>query len=245
MSLSKQALVDIFHDTMIYASRISSDFSESIKINTRELFIDRISIKNYYPLIIVVNQDIIETILLTEEYSLVLNLASYKNHGGGVKFGSMAQEEEISRKTDYMKHQCDGLYPMSFDEMIFTSNIKVIKDEKYNKLKLSQIKEFDMLAVAAIKNPQVINNKLLTHHRNITYNKIEGIFKFAIMHNYEVLILGALGCGAYHNPPEEIINIYNECIIKYGNNFKKIIFSIYSTRDDNYEKFNNYIIRSI
>ena len=126
----------------------------------------------------------------------------------------MSQEEELSRCSDYMSHSNNNsynpLYPMRHNEIIFTPNIKVIKDEHYNKLKLHEIKEFDMLAVAAIRNPRLIDSKLSTYDRNITFTKIEAIFKFAIINNYEVLILGALGCGAYHNPPEDIIDIFNE-----------------------------------
>jgi len=248
--LSKQELVNIFNDTMKYALEISSQFYESEKINIYNLCIKRIPVKNYSPIIEVINQHIIKTILLTEDSKvLVLNLASHHNPGGGVKSGAMSQEEELSRCSDYMSHSNNNsynpLYPMSRNEIIFTPNIKVIKDENYNKLELHKIKEFDMLAVAAIRNPRLINNRLSTFDGDITFKKIEAIFKFAIIHNYEVLILGALGCEAYHNPPEEIISIFNDCIIKYSNNFRKIIFSIYSIRDNNYEKFNNYILTSI
>ena len=91
-----------------------------------------------------------------------------------------------------------------------------------------------MIAVAALRNPQLTSNqKFYTNDREITFQKIEGIFKFAIIHGYKILILCALGCGAYHNPPQEIIDIFNECILLYDKKFKKIIFSVYSTRDNN------------
>ena len=246
MAISKEELKDIFYDTLEQASEISPYFTDSIKIILDRLELTNLDdYENYEVEITVVNKDIIRTILDTSyDWCLVLNLASYKNPGGGVYYGSMAQEEEISRKTDYMKHNCEGLYPMKLNEIIFTSNIKVLKDENYNRIHRSLIKQFDMIAVAALRNPQLTSNqKFYTNDREITFKKIEGIFKFAIIHGYKILILGALGCGAYHNPPQEIIDIFNECILLYGKKFKKIIFSVYSTRDNNYELFNQYILR--
>jgi len=244
----REYLINVFRDTIIYAREISSRFTESIKINIDDIILRKTKQK-YNPVIIVVNQDIIRTILDEPERCLVLNLACFYIAGGGVVKGSMAQEEEIARKTDYMLHSYRGIYPLKLNEIVFTSNVKILKDENYNKINKSFIKEFDMLAVAAIKNPKLINNKFSYEDRNITYRKIESIFKFAILYNYEIIILGALGCGAYHNPVEEIIEIFNECIIKYGNNFKKIIFSVYSQRDriipNNFNLFNNLIIKSI
>ena len=240
-------LIDVFNDTKHYALELSSTFSPSQKINIDEININESRLK-YKPEIIVVNQDTIKTIIdTTYDKCLVLNLACFQVAGGGVFKGCMAQEEEISRKTDYMLHSYKRIYPLNLNEIVFTPNIKVLKNENYQKLNKLQIKEFDMLAVAAIRYPKLINNKFSFKDREITYKKIESIFKIAILYNYEIIILGALGCGAYRNPVEEVIEIFNECIIKYGHNFKKIIFSILSKNDriipNNLDQFNNLIIR--
>jgi uncharacterized protein (TIGR02452 family) len=75
-------------------------------------------------------------------------------------------------------------------------------------------------------------------------NVIENIFKTAYYNGNETLVLGALGCGAYHNPPMEVIKIFNRFLKKYNGCFKKIVFAVYSKYDKNYELFDSYIFKN-
>ena len=99
------------------------------------------------------------------------------------------------------------------------------------------------MAIAAIKNPQLINHKLSSYDYHITSQKINSFFLFAIKHNYIDIIIGAFGCGAYNNPPLDIITIYNECINKYKTYFRSITFAILSNNDNNFNLFNKHIVR--
>ena len=56
-------------------------------------------------------------------------------------------------------------------------------------------------------------------------------------------ILGALGCGAFHNPPEEIVKIFNIYLEKYNGCFKTIVFAVLSRSDNNFDIFNANIKR--
>ena len=67
--------------------------------------------------------------------------------------------------------------------------------------------------------------------------KIDFIFKIAIYYNYKNIVLGALGCGAFGNSPEEVAELFNDVIQKYHNNFDNIYFAIKSIRDINYDTF--------
>ena len=49
--------------------------------------------------------------------------------------------------------------------------------------------------------------------------------------------MGALGCGAFGNSPEEVAELFNDVIQKYHNNFDNIYFAIKSIRDINYDTF--------
>ena len=51
------------------------------------------------------------------------------------------------------------------------------------------------------------------------------------------IVFGALGCGVFANPPEEVAEIFNEMIKKYGKCFDNIYFAIKSIRDNNYDVF--------
>jgi len=244
--MNKDILIQIYYETIDICKNIPILYSKSSAHFIKD-FNKQYHIGNLLVNISVVNQDIIQTILQLDidVKPLVLNLASFKNVGGGVANGCMAQEEEISRKTSFMMHDHTGLYKMKHDQINFTPDVIVIRDANYNLLIDHERRLVDIISVAALKDPKLDqNNNFYKNQRILTKEKIETIFKFAIDNKYNTIILGALGCGAYHNPSHEIINIFNECIIKYGKNFKNIIFSVLSKTDKNFNQFNKFITRN-
>jgi len=59
-----------------------------------------------------------------------------------------------------------------------------------------------------------------------------------LIQKYDCLILGALGCGAFNNPPHEIAKIFCEICSIYAQNFKRIVFAVMSDAcNDNCEIF--------
>jgi uncharacterized protein (TIGR02452 family) len=81
------------------------------------------------------------------------------------------------------------------------------------------------VAVSAIKNPRLINNHLNDDDKELTKKKLELIFLIGIANKYDSLVLSAIGCGAFKNPPEDIVCIFNELLSKYKNFFKLITFA--------------------
>jgi len=249
---NRDLLKKVYNDTIEYALDISKTNillpSKKLK-HTKLNIIDKYKKKFNTTNIQVFNEDVIKsTIYLYNKLQndiLVLNLASKKQFGGGVMNGAMAQEEELFRKTSYGLHYGKELYPLKLNEFVFTPKVFVLKDENYNRLNIKNIFTVDMLAISAIYKPQQINGKLNESDYDLTLKKIETIFKYAIYNHNINLILGALGCGVFQNPPNEIIEIFNKCIKKYNGYFNNIIFSIKSTNDNNFELFNKYIIRHV
>lgn len=45
---------------------------------------------------------------------------------------------------------------------------------------------------------------------DITRCKIRTIFRIGLLHGHDALVLGAFGCGAFHNPPEEVARLFHE-----------------------------------
>ena len=70
---------------------------------------------------------------------------------------------------------------------------------------------------------------------------IDNIFRVAFLIQKDTLVLGALGCGVYGNRAIDVINIFNQYLVKYNGCFKKIVFAVYSVRDDNFEYFDQFI----
>lgn len=63
---------------------------------------------------------------------------------------------------------------------------------------------------------------------DITRCKIRTIFRIGLLHGHDSLVLGAFGCGAFHNPPAEVARLFHEVMEEeeFKNKFKVIIFSI-------------------
>lgn len=144
-------------------------------------------------------------------------------------------------KTSYGKHSGAELYPLKLNEFTFTPGVYVIKDEHYNRLGEDQIFPVDMLALSAIStlsNPILADDKLNVSNYNLTFKKIKTIFKYALTNGNENIVL-----GAFNNPPLDIIEMFNVCLKKYNRYFANIIFSVKSVFDDNYNLFNEHIVR--
>lgn len=177
-----------------------------------------------------------------EENITVLNLASFYSPGGGVITGAMAQEEELFRRSNYFMSLDSTFYPMTKGSVIYTPNVTIVKDENYNDLVVPF--QVNFIAAAAIKNPELIEDKYNIKDYEMMNNLIENIFKTSHYFKNETLILGAIGCGAYNNPPLEVVEIFNKYLDKYKGCFKNIFFAVKSTRDDNFLIFDRYINRA-
>jgi uncharacterized protein (TIGR02452 family) len=182
---------------------------------------------------------------LKDRYNpMVLNMASYICPGGGVKKGSCAQEEDLFRRSNYYQCLSKEFYPLKMNEVIYSPEVIVIKDKNNEKMKKGF--KVSCLACPAIRKPKLEKNgEYNEEDLKIMDMKIDMIFKVGYFHNHDSLILGALGCGAYENPIEEVINIFNEKIEKYWRCFKKIGFAILNDNKNNYEKFEKNIIKKI
>ena len=63
---------------------------------------------------------------------------------------------------------------------------------------------------------------------DITRCKIRTSFRIGLLHGHDSLVLGAFGCGAFHNPPAEVARLFHEVMEEeeFKNKFKVITFSI-------------------
>jgi uncharacterized protein (TIGR02452 family) len=65
------------------------------------------------------------------------------------------------------------------------------------------------------------------------------ILRIGLQHNHDSLVLGALGCGAFRNPPRDIAELFRIVINEpeFKNKFKLIVFAIID--DHNSRKSHN------
>lgn len=157
---------------------------------------------------------------------LTLNMASCHTPGGGWDRGMGAQEESLFYRSVYYQTLKKHFYPLSDDVAVYSPNVTVFRDSNLTNLSPDQCWTADFVAVAAIRSPPIINERLPKELAELTERKLELIFQIAIKHNHDSLVLSAFGCGAYANPPEFIMGCFNRLINKYKESFKQITFGI-------------------
>ena len=196
----------------------------------------------------IVNQDTLEAgidLVSNNRYPLVLNLADNNFPGGHVDMGSGAQEESIFRRTNYFTTlnytSSPRLYPILDTEAIYSPSIMVIKNGNLEYTNRTYLMSF--VACPGIKHPELVDGHLSITDKERLFIKIETVFQIALYNNHDSLVLGALGCGAWNNPPEDVIEIYKDVIKKWDGVFKTIVFAILEIDNKDYIVKNKSMFR--
>ena len=200
----------------------------------------------------------------------VLNFASATNPGGVVKNGSSAQEESLCRcSTLYtaldQKRMWDAFYlvnraqsnPLHTDACIYSPDITICKTDEAIPQRLPEDKfvSVDVITCAApnlrekpsnLYNPDsgkavhISSDDLYKLH----LKRAKHILHVAALHDVDILILGAFGCGAFQNDPNVVAKAYHDALIEYGSYFDLIEFAIYCREweTENYDAFKRHIL---
>jgi uncharacterized protein (TIGR02452 family) len=237
--------IDCWNDTQTISSKIPSP-PKSSKIKYDNNFFPVKKFKS--STIRFFNMDSIDCCLQYSPKALVLNLADEIYPGGCVQMGSGAQEEALFRRTNYCSSLKVELYPLQKNEAIYSSQISVIKEnEKREWLPctsstsdLSGFRKISFVACAGLNHPDIgLNNeseqviKSDTDIEKIKI-KIKTIIQIAVQFNHDTIIFGALGCGAFANPPKHVAQIFREVLKEYDGVIQNYFFAILHTHDDTY-----------
>ena len=180
-----------------------------------------------------------------------LNFANAYTPGGSVEEGVMAQEECLCRSSNlyaaltipyllknYYKWNARNTGEMGSDRVIYSPAVTVFKtdDELPEDLEERDWFQVDVISCAAPyfnlnRKKPVSADKL----RNVFFDRIRNILEVAAANDVDILILGAFGCGAFHNPPELVADVFRQLLMDmdYGTYFKKVIFAIKGREGDN------------
>lgn len=204
--------------------------------------------------ITVVNADCLAAAQEEKGNPLVLNMANATTPGGGVEGGAGAQEEHLMRSSNYLlslysfhdrfskaygiprsKHS----YPLhEAYGAVYSPEVTVFRGREEDGYPLLSIPfKVSFIAVAAIENPYLKKNSEGLYEMDekdqlLTKEKMRTIFRVAKKHGHRVLVLSALGCGAFCNPPAQVARLFSEVLKEdaYRTAFTKVIFAI---KDDN------------
>ena len=189
----------------------------------------------------------------------VLNFASATNPGGGVVWGSTAQEECLCRcSTLYpclnVKENWARFYephralnnPLYNDDCIYTPDVLVFKSDTREPEMLDQ-EDWIQCNVITCAAPNLRPDRDGTERVSISnaelkelhIKRMRRILDIAASRANEVVILGAYGCGAFRNPPQVVAEAMKQVVEEFRHGFKIIEFAVYcSPRDEqNYITF--------
>ena len=183
-----------------------------------------------------------------EDGVCVLNMANPVNPGGGVMRGSGAQEEYLFRCSDYFRSlyqyvlyapmygvkRSPQSYPLDRNYGgVFSPNVTVFRNtEETGYALLEKPWKVNMIAVAAISDPDLETvggeERIAEYLVPCAKNKLRTIFRIAADNGQKTLVLGAIGCGAFCNPPRHVARLFREILDEkeFAGVFRRVLFVI-------------------
>ena len=200
--------------------------------------------------------------LLDEGYNpAILNFASGSTPGGGVLRGAGAQEENIFRRTNlllslYQFHENGAKfnipmreehYPMYWKSGgIYTPGMAIFRGLEADGYPLLEEPYYlSVISVPAVNRPTLKDGDHLSDEMvEVTKTKMRSIFRIALLHGHDALVLGAWGCGAFKNHPHHIAQLFQEVLKEdeFRNRLSKIVYAVIDyAQNGNYQAFKEVI----
>lgn len=171
----------------------------------------------------------------------VLNFANPHEAGGGVKRGAMAQEECLCRSSnlflaldqypfekEYYKWHRKNCNDMFSDRLIYSPGVTVIKSDDTIPVLLDESFKVDVMTCAApyLRLGETLMD--MAELGEIYRRRIRNILEVAMLRRVDRLVLGAFGCGAFHNDPELMAKAFYALLIEdgYAAYFERVVFAI-------------------
>lgn len=182
-----------------------------------------------------------------KEEVCALNFANGFHPGGGVIYNANAQEETLCRssalycslieKNDFYDYHIAEDTNLASNYLIFSPSCPTWKIDNYEKLDQPFLVSY--ITSAAVHNRDVQSREQI---REIHDKRIKAILECAIENGVKNIILGAFGCGAFRNNPEDIAGSFKHWLIDENlkDYFETISFSIIERKDSrNIDAFSN------
>lgn len=178
----------------------------------------------------------------------MLNLADLYTPGGLVEYGSGAQEENLCRRSNLIL----SLYPFSasrvrqypdlglesqedqypMDERfggIYSGIVTFFRGPESTGSELEEPINIPVISVAALSGPRIgRDGMMLQPEADITLDKMRTIFRIGLLQGHDSLVLSAMGCGAFANPPAHIAKLFHQVIEEdeFKDKFRLVDFAI-------------------
>ncbi|EEP80506.1 predicted protein [Uncinocarpus reesii 1704] len=170
----------------------------------------------------------------------VLNMANAYSAGGGWKRGALAQEETLCYRSSLSFTLKRRYYPIPELSAIYSPTVLVLRKsitDGHGLLRLEEPENLpvvSVVSVAALCRPELMQGRTREkfkdpYDRELTKEKMRVTLRTAAVNGHRRLVLGALGCGAFLNPREEVADCWAEVLREQeftGGWWESVIFAV-------------------
>ena len=193
----------------------------------------------------VVNEDFLDAATKEAGYGkvAVISFGSPIEAGGGFEEGTKGQEEDLCYRSDLAGFMHDQVYnKFGTNKQLYPLHNRVLHTPDVTVFRASYAKSHALLTepfrvgVLTVPSPVKptltgIGTEFVDYASDEDKQKIRNLIitqlYVAYLKNYDRVILGAFGCGAFKNPPQAVAKIYKDVIQEFFQGaFKKIVFAI-------------------
>jgi hypothetical protein len=155
----------------------------------------------------------------------IINLVSHDFTGGNMDASEGMKDDIMNLRTNFHRTLNSlNLYPVNSGEVVYSPIVHAIRDEMIN-LNPNTIFKFAMITASVNNCPEILGKSINFDDYCKIDETINTLFQVA-SNNHDVLILTDFSCKTSKIPIDDIISIYNGCILKYGHLFKVISVAI-------------------
>ena len=188
---------------------------------------------------------------------LVLNMANAYHSGGGWLDGSLAQEEAMCYRSSLSFTLKFKYYPIPEAGGIYSPTVVVVRENRssghglMDLTKPNDLPVFSCVSAAAVRGPAIEKDAggceryKRAGDRETMKEKMRVVLRIAAVRGHRVLVLGALGCGAFANPRGEVVKCWKEVFSEsefQGGWWEQVVFAVMESGgtkggDDNFGVF--------
>jgi uncharacterized protein (TIGR02452 family) len=184
--------------------------------------------------------DVVDIILrssgVPESDIVVLNMANETTPGGGYLMGAGGQEEALCRQSSLYETigPGHGFHPIHQPGAIFSPDVLVMRksdEQGCEQLHPSQMWWTSVISVAAVFRPPLSfsgTDFARMEDKEEMRARMKTLFRVIVWSGKKRLVLSALGCGAFRNPPEAVAQLFKEVLQEdeFRGSFQGIWFAI-------------------
>jgi len=177
----------------------------------------------------------------SDRHVAVLDMAARRSPGGGYLTGAGAQEENLCRRSNLWAHidtprfTINEYYPLPYNGGLYARDVLFVRgnepEQGYNFL--PEPLWFDVVVVAAPVRPDTKRapDGTLTYRHDedaeIMLNRIRSTLQISALNGATDIVLCALGCGAFRNPPVVVARLFRQALREYAGYFRNVVFAVY------------------